>query len=1650
MLHLYEKNTINFTNNGEPIRHSYEEHVIREEGFYLTFKLLLDKNSDYKKIKKEMIISAETPDGRNQFRVYDIVKRKDHVEVVAIQLMYDLDNKMVNPFKVTNVSGTTIINRFVSAFKSTLVPFTLSSSVTETHDFTTNDADDNTPSHNALEVLNRITNRWDSELMLNGFDIRIVKRLGTRTNALLYEKKNISEFEDESSVRGMTTRIHATSRFTAEGDEDETVISVTVDSPLINEYAQIYEKSFVNNDARTTQELINWVKLKYSTENIDKPKRTISVSTNIIDGTEINYGDDLVLKYLLHDVDEVIRCVGYDYNPVAQTYYSITLGDWKDSFATTLTGGIVDTTQRQINQIKKNVTHILMNADGYHRNAYGPDPVPNPINGDIWYYFEWDRPNEIEMRIFEDGFWVPIPFGTKAEVDAAIEQAEEAKKEAEQAYADAVTEAERLVEEQSEAFDAKLEAETSTIRDEITTGINDAITNANNYTDAQLSAFDTEFENVTSDIRNEMEQGYADAVTNAKSYTDTQKQVVDAQINLVKGEVVSAKNAADSAVNSINTAIANAGFSSLDDTLKNITAIGNQAKADAQIGIANAATALSQAQSAISQLGGLSGKITSVEQDIDDINGVLSTKVSTTDFNSLTGTVTNLSTTQTQQAGLIAQKANQSTVDTLTGRVTTAEGQISTQAGQIALRVTEVQAKSIADSAVDSLEIGVRNLVITYNQIEGKWLHTNGNETTGDNHAIMSDLIAVTPNEILTFTKINSSIVGNPSFWRWNWYDSTKTYINRSSNSSNEFQWAVPSNAYYIRVSYPMDSLPKVAKGNKATDWSPAPEDTMELISSVSAELKVEKDNITALTTRVSGTETLITQVKQTAEGTATTVSDHTGRITSVEQNVNGLQSTVNDPTTGLSTKYNQLASGFNQVVIDNKSAYTEKNAQNLFIAKSAKYGYWRETDFVVAVDMISSDFIKVSPSERVTLSWYGIPHANWHHRVQFYTIEKKYISRLTASYVDSSVWTLTVPSNAHYIIVSPNMDYPYKFNYKVQRGGADTGNTIAPEDEIETSIITQLSDQINLRVTKGELLSQINVQADNILIQTNKLYLDVNSVHMTTAYINDIKAKSLEAVNADITNLRAKILVADVVTATHLKVDNALIDALTVSTAIVDRFYSKTAVINNLTARTLSAITANITSIRSQIIVTDSIVATHLKVDNALIDKLTATTAVVDRFFSKTAVIDNITTKTLTAVTANITSIRSQVLVANVVEATHLKADTALVNKLFATTALIETLTSKTAFINSIKAIDISADRITAGTLNAANVNIINLNVSKIVGLNSAFVQSAWNGISTQIGIDSTAITASDSAGNQAIINASGEIRSTAGGTDQTRGIFHKGRLWFHTTSGSAVLNIGAHPVVGEGVNRGSIATARAEKLVIGRYNDYLTTNINAKVNPYITLEYGATLGDESNAFTKVWHDLSMSGKFINDVQQVSGFELAVRATSGRLMLGVTGYNTLQVGNANTRSFGNIEMQPGYSVTNASDARWKNIVGNTAISALSEIRRLTFVDYYWKQGIQEKQFGLIAQHTPFLAVVNEDGYYSLDNTKQVMLNSLGIKELDSNVINLADRVNLMDHRFADEINEVRTISNNALTKTQELEKRIEELEEEIELLKSA
>lgn len=142
-----------------------------------------------------------------------------------------------------------------------------------------------------------------------------------------------------------------------------------------------------------------------------------------------------------------------------------------------------------------------------------------------------------------------------------------------------------------------------------------------------------------------------------------------------------------------------------------------------------------------------------------------------------------------------------------------------------------------ANDKIDGLEIGGRNLIIRYTETEETWINASGEIETHSSHAT-SDYIAVIPDTDYMFTKRESELYpGNTAYFRYAWYDSDQTYIGRAANSSKEFLWTAPSDTYFVRISYPVDCFPKFEYGNKATDWSPAPEDVDDAINTKGEEL---------------------------------------------------------------------------------------------------------------------------------------------------------------------------------------------------------------------------------------------------------------------------------------------------------------------------------------------------------------------------------------------------------------------------------------------------------------------------------------------------------------------------------------------------------------------------------------------------------------------------------------------------------------------------------------------------------------------------------------------------------------------------------------------------------------------------------------------
>lgn len=411
----------------------------------------------------------------------------------------------------------------------------------------------------------------------------------------------------------------------------------------------------------------------------------------------------------------------------------------------------------------------------------------------------------------------------------------------------------------------------------------------------------------------------------------------DQKAEEVKGQLQDAYEKSEQALSKADEAVAK---------VDNQAEIVAEAKETAQNAVNKANTAKENADKAVEDatnaLAGVSEVQDSLDTEITRMDGELSSKVAQTEYNALKGTVNTQGTLITQNQQAISQKADSKTVDTLTGRVTTAEGKITTMAGQIELKasksevdtvkgsVTELDSKLTVESGkiaglvtktdghsteianlklknnefsvnlskvendFNNLEIGGRNLVIRTGEKNGWIVGMDGEDAPFGGSSLSIKKINVIPKTTLFFTKTQ---VSGDNYWRYKFIDSNDNLITRVANQSNKFSVIVPSEASWLVVSYPTNSQVKIEKGNKATDWTPAPEDM-----ATATEFSSLNQTVNSLQTTVGNKaeQSQVTQLAGQITSVVSTVNGHTSQITQLGNQIdlkvskNGVVSSIN------------------------------------------------------------------------------------------------------------------------------------------------------------------------------------------------------------------------------------------------------------------------------------------------------------------------------------------------------------------------------------------------------------------------------------------------------------------------------------------------------------------------------------------------------------------------------------------------------------------------------------------------------------------------------------------------------------------------------------------------------------------------------------
>lgn len=500
---------------------------------------------------------------------------------------------------------------------------------------------------------------------------------------------------------------------------------------------------------------------------------------------------------------------------------------------------------------------------------------------------------------------------------------------------------------------------------------------------------------------------------------------------------------------------------------------------------------------------------------------------------------TALSTEQQQTKDMLLRKADKSEVDNVKGTVNQVSAEQKTMADQINQKVSSVEYQTLKDK-VNGMKIGTRNLLHHSDTFEG-WHRGSTVSIAGSKYlngtvailapggsggnALNADLDGPYDNQPISWTvyakadntgdKLHTELWGGgglteqPLTTEWQVYKFTGQ---RDARKHSFLLWGCVGNKGNIYV-----ALPFAVVGNYIGTWLANPTDTITSINKNSTAIdensklislkanQTDVDNIKGTAQQLSArldvvagevkskvdetrvnnivdgkgyattstVQSLVDQKAGTLSDTITELdrkigdnhSDSIKRIQSLTASIDGLQSRVTNYQNDTSSKYTQLS--------------------NLM---QSKVGTADFEQLKRSVDMQTLDSADINNMK-----------TNGHY----------FVHNLTNSPIAGWVYVDVTGNGNNRIRQDVYQDNGIQHKY---RRWVDTHWTGWEEGATYTEI-TQLQDAINLRVQKGELLSQINLTAGNTLIQSNKLYLDASSVVITgTAFIPSAAIANLSA----------------------------------------------------------------------------------------------------------------------------------------------------------------------------------------------------------------------------------------------------------------------------------------------------------------------------------------------------------------------------------------------------------------------------------------------------------------------------------------------------------------------------------------------------------
>ena len=358
---------IYLTNGNMPLNAAYADAIVQEDNstYQLSFRFPTS-DSLWEQLKEETFLTADDLHGEQDFVIFEVEKKHGYIQVYANQVFTLLNNYVVNPISLDRQTGSTALSRFAGSITRDN-PFSFFSDIEDRHSF-------NIGSKNAMEAFAKdkhsIIGQWGGDLVRHGYQVRLLKNGGSENESLFMYKKNLSSYQHKTSTKFLKTRITFIATVKGEGEKaPDRTFTVTIDSPLINKYSQIYEDVIEVNDQDVKDEasLRKYGEQYYRTSLCDMMEDSLEIEVVGQSDVPVQMFDVVSIFHEHYNLDVRKKITKYTYSPMAKKLKSIGFGQFQSGLANAIGNAVSDAVKGEAQQFQGNferqLARELKNAD---------------------------------------------------------------------------------------------------------------------------------------------------------------------------------------------------------------------------------------------------------------------------------------------------------------------------------------------------------------------------------------------------------------------------------------------------------------------------------------------------------------------------------------------------------------------------------------------------------------------------------------------------------------------------------------------------------------------------------------------------------------------------------------------------------------------------------------------------------------------------------------------------------------------------------------------------------------------------------------------------------------------------------------------------------------------------------------------------------------------------------------------------------------------------------------------------------------------------------------------------------------------------------------------------------------------------------------